>query len=29
VQLAKLAEPLAKSQYGQYLQNLLTHGVQG
>jgi glucose-1-phosphate thymidylyltransferase len=28
-QLAKLAEPLAKSQYGQYLQNLLTHGVQG
>jgi glucose-1-phosphate thymidylyltransferase len=27
--LAKLAEPLAKSQYGQYLQNLLTHGVQG
>jgi glucose-1-phosphate thymidylyltransferase len=27
-QLAKLAEPLAKSQYGQYLQNLLTHGVQ-
>jgi glucose-1-phosphate thymidylyltransferase len=29
VQLAKLAEPLAKSQYGQYLQNLLKHGVQG
>ena len=28
-QLAKLAEPLAKSQYGQYLQNLLTHEVQG
>jgi glucose-1-phosphate thymidylyltransferase len=28
-QLAKLAEPLAKSQYGQYLQNLLAHGVQG
>ncbi|MDP1734532.1 MAG: glucose-1-phosphate thymidylyltransferase RfbA [Sulfuritalea sp.] len=28
-QLAKLAEPLAKSQYGQYLQNLLTHGAQG
>ena len=28
-QLAKLAEPLAKSQYGQYLQNLLTHQVQG
>ena len=28
-QLAKLAEPLAKSQYGQYLQNLLKHGVQG
>ena len=27
-QLATLAEPLAKSQYGQYLQNLLTHGVQ-
>ena len=29
VQLEKLAEPLAKSQYGQYLQNLLKHGVQG
>ena len=28
-QLATLAEPLAKSQYGQYLQNLLLHGVQG
>ena len=28
-QLAKLAEPLAKSQYGQYLQNLLAHEVQG
>ena len=28
-QLAKLAVPLAKSQYGQYLQNLLAHGVQG
>jgi glucose-1-phosphate thymidylyltransferase len=28
-QLAKLAEPLAKSQYGRYLQNLLIHGVQG
>ncbi len=28
-QLAKLAEPLAKSQYGQYLQNLLKQGVQG
>jgi glucose-1-phosphate thymidylyltransferase len=28
-QLAKLAEPLAKSQYGQYLQNLLTHEVRG
>ncbi|NJD34879.1 MAG: glucose-1-phosphate thymidylyltransferase RfbA [Betaproteobacteria bacterium] len=28
-QLAKLAEPLAKSQYGQYLQNLLKYGVQG
>ena len=28
-QLAKLAGPLGKSQYGQYLQNLLTHGVQG
>ena len=28
-QLARLAEPLAKSQYGQYLQNLLKHGVQG
>jgi glucose-1-phosphate thymidylyltransferase len=28
-QLAKLAEPLAKSQYGHYLQNLLRHGVQG
>ena len=27
-QLATLAEPLAKSQYGQYLQNLLLHGVQ-
>ena len=27
--LAKLAEPLAKSQYGQYLQGLLRHGVQG
>jgi glucose-1-phosphate thymidylyltransferase len=28
-QLAKLALPLAKSQYGQYLQKLLEHGVQG
>jgi glucose-1-phosphate thymidylyltransferase len=28
-QLAKLAEPLAKSQYGQYLQNLLAHEVRG
>ncbi|MCM2288722.1 MAG: glucose-1-phosphate thymidylyltransferase RfbA [Sulfuritalea sp.] len=28
-QLAKLAEPLAKSQYGQYLQHLLAHEVQG
>ena len=28
-QLARLAEPLAKSQYGQYLRNLLVHGVQG
>ena len=28
-QLARLAEPLAKSQYGRYLQNLLVHGVQG
>jgi glucose-1-phosphate thymidylyltransferase len=28
-QLAKLAEPLAKSQYGQYLQRLLTHEVRG
>ena len=28
-QLATLAEPLAKSQYGQYLQNLLRHGLQG
>jgi hypothetical protein len=27
-QLATLAEPLAKSQYGQYLQNLLKYGVQ-
>jgi glucose-1-phosphate thymidylyltransferase len=26
-QLAKLAEPLAKSQYGQYLKNLLIHGA--
>ena len=25
----KLAEPLAKSQYGQYLRNLLRHEVQG
>ena len=24
-QLARLAEPLAKSQYGQYLQNLLKY----
>jgi len=28
-QLAKLAKPLGKSQYGHYLQSLLTHGVQG
>ncbi len=28
-QLAKLAVPLAKSQYGQYLQKLLEHEVQG
>jgi glucose-1-phosphate thymidylyltransferase len=28
-QLAKLAEPLAKSQYGQYLHNLLAHEVRG
>ena len=28
-QLAKLAEQLAKSQYGQYLQHLLTHEVHG
>jgi glucose-1-phosphate thymidylyltransferase len=28
-QLAKLAEPLAKSQYGQYLQQLLTQEVRG
>ncbi|MCM2306962.1 MAG: glucose-1-phosphate thymidylyltransferase RfbA [Sulfuritalea sp.] len=28
-QLAKLAEPLAKSQYGQYLQHLLTQEVRG
>ncbi|WP_310452997.1 glucose-1-phosphate thymidylyltransferase RfbA [Sulfuritalea sp.] len=28
-QLAKLAEPLAKSQYGQYLQNLLANEVRG
>ncbi|MBN8474207.1 glucose-1-phosphate thymidylyltransferase RfbA [Sulfuritalea sp.] len=28
-QLAKLTLPLAKSQYGQYLQKLLEHGVQG
>jgi glucose-1-phosphate thymidylyltransferase len=28
-QLGKLALPLAKSQYGQYLQKLLEHGVQG
>jgi glucose-1-phosphate thymidylyltransferase len=28
-QLAKLAEPLAKSQYGQYLRKLLQHEVQG
>ena len=28
-QLAKLALPLAKSQYGQYLQKLLAHEVQG
>jgi len=28
-QLAKLAEPLAKSQYGQYLHNLLTQEVRG
>ncbi len=28
-QLAKLAEPLAKSQYGQYLRNLLTQEVRG
>jgi len=28
-QLERLAEPLAKSQYGQYLKNLLTHEVRG
>jgi len=28
-QLARLAEPLAKSQYGQYLQRLLTQEVRG
>jgi glucose-1-phosphate thymidylyltransferase len=28
-QLAKLAEPLAKSGYGQYLAGLLKHGVMG
>ena len=28
-QLAKLAEPLAKSGYGQYLSSLLKHGVHG
>jgi glucose-1-phosphate thymidylyltransferase len=28
-QLAKLANPLAKSQYGQYLQRLLTQEVRG
>jgi glucose-1-phosphate thymidylyltransferase len=28
-ELAKLAEPLAKSQYGQYLLQLLTHEVRG
>ncbi|MDA8259325.1 MAG: glucose-1-phosphate thymidylyltransferase RfbA [Betaproteobacteria bacterium] len=28
-QLAQLAAPLAKSQYGQYLQHLLTHEVRG
>ncbi len=28
-QLAKLAEPLAKSRYGQYLTGLLKHGVMG
>jgi glucose-1-phosphate thymidylyltransferase len=28
-QLAKLAEPLAKSRYGQYLIGLLTHEVMG
>jgi glucose-1-phosphate thymidylyltransferase len=28
-QLASLAEPLAKSRYGQYLQNLLKYEVRG
>jgi glucose-1-phosphate thymidylyltransferase len=28
-QLARLAEPLAKSRYGQYLQNLLKYEVRG
>jgi len=28
-QLAKLAEPLAKSRYGQYLLGLLEHEVRG